>query len=181
MNMSDLRKAIRNSAVDIIKAANTEAGNNVIANRAASPWTSKLPAISVRTYDETITGGSETPRELKRDLNLLVEICDKNTSEKLLSDNLDDIAEIIEGTFFANETLDDTIDTINLTSISIDIESDGEQFIGALKLTFLVTYYQYRPKDRTKQEVEDLETVHAEYELSDSEDVKKAEDTIDMT
>jgi len=180
--MSVQRKDIRNQVVSIIKRAKTRAGDNVVPNRQKPPWEERLPAISVRAEDETVTESTQAQKEFKRVLSLAIEVHDKSTDEAELSDRLDDIADQIEDALFADYTLNDKINELNVQSVNVDFEEEGGNVFAALKIIFQATYYEYRPSDRFNQKLNDFNTADVKYDLADGDDdVMQAEDNIDMT
>jgi hypothetical protein len=169
--MTHPRKTIRDKAVSILVAADTDVLANVFPNRVrpflSTSWTDDLPAICVYTMDESSQIFDESPRRYKRIVQLAVEIQAK--ADESVDDVLDAIARQVENALLADETLDATVDDLILSESRTAIRDEGEQLIGATLLRFDATYYDYLP-DGGNAGMDDLEEMRVEYSLGGEQD-----------
>ena len=171
------RKQIRNYIVSRLKLTRVINNGNVAPNRVRPSWTENLPAINVRVEDDEVAVTNESPKEFTHRLDVAIEIFEKsNADEADLSDKLDDIAERVEESLFADEYLGGLVNSIDLTSFGLDIKENGSQLQGGVRQVYRVEYKETRPKDRFNQDLDDLNTVHATYEQDDN--VEEPTDTI---
>lgn len=178
--MSAQRKLIRNFIASVLRNKRVISTNNIGVNRAKPVWTENLPAINIKVEDDEVAVVGESPREFEHGLDVVIEIFNKGRTESGLSDSLDDTGEKVEEALFADEFLGGLVESQEITSFSLDIKEDGTEMQGALRLTIRATYRQFRPKDTFNQSVDDLKTIDAKYQLSEDEDVEKAEDLITL-
>jgi len=147
--MSHPRVAIRRELLDQLKTA---MANSVIKswnkNRFRHYWAAEeLPAVSIYTLNETSTVFSEAPRQLKRVVDLAVEVILQ--ANDTLDDQIDNLAEEIENAIHLDETINGTVSDCFMTSSEYIERSEGELQTGALVIRFDATYYtdapEYRP------------------------------------
>lgn len=151
MNRTDIRTAILTLLTETPIPA---IGSRVFTNRSRKLFPEELPAIVIYSKSESAEIYIEAPREYKRTLKLAIEIFDKydtggeTTLEDSVDDRLDAIADEIEQRIFRNETLDGDVSDIKLSDMESDYMPEGEQPIGAMRLTFDVEYFTYAPVDQ---------------------------------
>ena len=175
------RKLIRKHIKKVL-FGQTKAGSRVTSNRSETNWQENLPAINLYYQGEpTIEEISQAPRMLKRLINLEVEIIAEGRDDEEVSDNLDDLSEEIEICLSKDDSLDNLVSDIILSSVSqVDISSDGSKPTGSLKLRFDVFYTECSPRDiRDQITLQELDTIGAEYNLNSDQDVAdRAIDTV---
>lgn len=153
------------------------ANGNIGPNRVRPSWTENLPSINVRVEDDDIAVSGDSPKEFTHRLDVAIEIFEKSgIDEADLSDKLDDIAERVEESLFADEYLNGLANEIDLISFGLDIKENGSELQGGVRQVYKVEYKETRPKDRFNQNLDDLDTIHATYEQDDN--VEQPTDTI---
>ncbi|MDZ4678401.1 MAG: hypothetical protein SGI74_12930 [Oligoflexia bacterium] len=135
--MSHKRAVIREFIVNALKGQ-TGAGQNVFGNRANPLWEIPLPAILVYAREEHSEPISVATSPLKRTLSLAIEVRCQASSN--LDDALDDVALEIENVINTDPLLGGNVIESILNQTEIEISSEGEKPIGALRLTFEVVY-----------------------------------------
>lgn len=199
-DQAKFRKLIRKKVTEILKGS-TDVGNKVFPNASVPPWEEELPVILVYPRSESASKYAEAPRELERDLNLIIEIIakgpetdedgnppvDKDTGnpllkKKSLEDILDDIADQVETAMAEDDTLGCTADDSILQNTDFDFESAGGLPIGSARLTYGVTYYTHSPRNLDKNAtLPDFATSQHEYHIGKEDDAtREAKDTVDI-
>ena len=132
----------------------TAAGDRVV-EAMIPPWRpNQLPAIAVYDPSERIAEGGEktAPRELKRLLELVVEAGVRANDPFVvglggnINKALNRIAHQIERAVSADDTLAGTVSDIWISDTLKEMLAEGDQMIGAVKLTFSVEYFSYLPE-----------------------------------
>ena len=142
--MAHARKLIRQAVVAQLIAAGTAAGSRVEATRMIPQRRATEAAIGVYTPAEESEQDARTaPRELKRDLQLIIEGIVVGTSG--VDDALDDLAEQVEAALDADDTLGGTAAESQLLSTDLETIEDGAKTVGLVRLTYRATYYAFAP------------------------------------
>jgi hypothetical protein len=185
------RKAIRKKIVELLKAGNTKAQDRVYPNYAIPSWEENLPVILVYNRDEEIEKFNQAPRELKRDVQFVMEIIEKGSDndEDLapgvdsLSDKLDDLCEQVEAIFDADETLGGTTDDSILTNMQFTYEGEGNRPTASARLTYMVTYVRHTLDNADT--LPDLEQTNVDWKVGHHDsapaDDIEAKDEIDLS
>lgn len=129
------RKKIRAKVVEILKQAETIAGEKVYGKRSNTLWKTELPAILVFCREEESAPYVMGEKPLKRAMQLVVQ-----AEGELDDDGLDDFADQIEDAMKADPTLGDEDVDSTLIGTQIEVSSEGEKLYGAIRLTYEVTY-----------------------------------------
>lgn len=185
------RKKIRKKVAEILKNA-TDAGPRVFPNASTPPWAEDLPVILVYARAEPVTPFSEAPRELKRDLDLTIEIIaegpevDEDGNEpvgkKSVEDIVDEIAEQVECAMSKDETLQGTADNSILTNTDLEFEGTGAAPTGSARLTYAIEYVTNSPRSVDKQGgLVDFDTAQVDFNIGEDENTRESKDTIDLT
>lgn len=187
-----LRKFIRKKVAEILKDK-TDAGPRVFPNSSIPPWVEDLPVILVFQRGEDASKYAEAPRELQRDLDIVIEIyaagpeidedgnppkdADGN-EKKTLEDILDDVAEQIEVEMARDDTLQETASESILTNTEFEFEGSGGVPTGTARLTYGVTYYTMSP--RSDDPRPDLKKTVVEWNTDGDDSTIQAEDEVDI-
>ena len=183
------RKLIRKKVVEILKGA-TDVGDSVFPNASVPVWHNELPVILVYPRSESASEYAVAPRELERDLDLVIEILatgpEENEllgtpelTEKSLEDTLDDIAQQVEDIMDADDSLQSTADGSMLQNTEMEYDASGGSPTGSCRLTYGVTYYTMSPRDTSNQNIEnDFNTNKVEFNISEDENTRESEDTV---
>lgn len=173
------RRQIRDAIVARLKSANTNAGQNVFGSRAAPLFKTQLPAILVYTKTETAEVSIDSPREYQRNLVVALELVASAKTEDLLDDALDDLAEQVEISMFAEETLGGLVTDTVLVETEIELLQEGEQPIGAAKISLSMPYFQQLPGDLTGA-LDALERIDTKIDLPPADGTSESEDLQDI-
>lgn len=158
------RQLLREATVARLTGA-TAAGSRVL-DMQEVPYRGGLPAISVYVLTEDVDSEERTsPRELKRNPDLVIEGVVQVVSGVSVANTLDALALEIEGAIHADATIGGTVDDAILVRTDLGTQTDGEQKIGVVKLTYRVTYYTYAD---TYVPPDDFETADVRYNLSNT-------------
>lgn len=181
--MSSKRKQIRKNVVSRLHIIKDFKGR-IVANRSDPNWQENLPALNIYMRGEAVTEHSQAPRRMKRLLEMDIEIIASGRDGEELSDKLDNLAESVERCLSVDDTLGGCADDILLQNVSdMEAESGGSATTGSLTLTFIVSYYEFAPRDRAGQgNFEDFDTLQAEWDLQPGQDeADRAKDKITIT
>lgn len=154
--MSHQREGIRDALATLLAGITGVVG--VHNNRTRRLFPEELPAILIYTKSETAEIAIVAPREYLRTMKLAIEVVAKADDE--LDETLDDICEAIETRIFRNETLNGLVSDLKYSDTEIDFVPDGEQPVGAARLTFDCEYYTLAPDEQPN--LDDWETSHIE-------------------
>lgn len=174
--MTHPRKQIRDHVLLALKG-HTDAGLNVWASRALPVWNgvagleAVMPAILIYTRSERADVFNESPREYRRVLQIAVQL---HVLGEDTDDPLDAMAEQVEALILDDDTLGGTVSDVRLADSEFVFTDDGEQEMGAARLTFEAEYF-----DEIDIRAEDvLATLHAQWDMGDPDGQIDAEDTI---
>jgi len=155
--VSSQRKKIRKAIQSILKNK-TLAEGRVYTNQSTASWAEDLPIILIYARSEDLDVFNEAPKEWKRTINWAIEVIAKGPEDPieddgcdLLEDIIDDIAEKIECELSRDDTLNCTVDEVNLASVEFAYEGDGETPIGSARLIYQTTHYTSAPESIDKQ------------------------------
>ncbi len=188
--MASQRKIIRKKIQEILKGK-TDVGQKVFTNQASPTWDKDLPVIIIYPKNEPAEKFNQAPRELKKDLEVVLEVIAKgpeileDDSKPTVEDKLDDILEQIECALSPDQTLDGVADDHILTNTEFEFAAEGAFVIGHARVTYTVTYVEFSPKSIDKQAgISDFKQVAASYKVghhdSEPDDQIEAKDDIDI-
>lgn len=170
------RSEIRKKLVAILKD-NTECADRVFANRARQLWPEELPAILIYTRTETSTEFESSPRSLKRDLRIAIEVVSK--ADEDVDDELDRISQQVENLIHADDTLQETVSDCLLSDVEMSVAGQGETVFGSAVMTFRVIYITEAVA--SSEDLPDLETVNVKFDLQNSDlETIEAESRIEL-
>lgn len=143
--MDSARKAIRQSAVDLLKAGVTTVDDRVYKSRSSSIWgDSELPCVCVYTPDETPERVNDFPKILNRRLTLNIDIfVEDKIDENMVSqtdDLLDDIAQTVEEIMDEHQTLKGNAQSNMLSSFKTTLLEEGKRPVGIARMAFTIEY-----------------------------------------
>lgn len=168
--MSTQRKLIRKAAAAAL-LNRTLVGANVFASRSAPMWEDyELPAICIYGTRETITLQDESPRKYRRELELRIEVAATGADA---DDQLDDIGNQVEQCIGRSNRLtyakEQTVADILLAGEQLEYRTEGKRTIGALVISYTVTYYSYEPDELDSEPVDDFKSVDTDYSLNNAQ------------
>jgi hypothetical protein len=170
---------IRAAAVDML-LGQTDAGARVHRTRSLPVRKTPLPAISIYTLEESVTPESidTAPRELTRELPLLIEGWVRAENADNADDVMDELAFQIEAAMHADPYLRDTAAESILDSTVMEVIEDGDRVMGLIVLTYAVTYRTLAPEAPTN--LDEFLTAPTKYRIPGTTDANDAEDLIDV-
>lgn len=165
--------------VQRLKDAKTIAGDRVFGSRAKGLRRSQMPAILVYTKSESSALFNESPREFQRDLTVAVDLVMEGESEDALDDQLDDWAEQVERAIFLEETFGGVCSDTLLGETEMDVDTEGEKPVGAVRMSLTMPYYSRLPEDLTK-DLDELSEINAKMDLAPKDGKIEAEDKVTL-
>lgn len=163
----EIRKKIRELLI-----GKTKAGDRVFTNQAAPTWVEDLPVILIYPRSESVELFNQAPRELKRDIQMVIEIVasgseEPNAEDKdTVEDQLDEMSSLIECELARDETFEGLVDMSILTSTDFDFAGEGAKPIGSARLVYTVVYYENSPAVGSKiAGVSPFTKIHADYKV----------------
>lgn len=171
------RKIIRNKCKELL-LGRTAAGDSVFINRSNPFWHENLPSISIYTRTESnIEQFSQQPRQYKRFLELGIEIVVAGETEEIATDRLDELAAEIEDVLTTDHTLDCTASDIEISSVQMEFEHNGEQVNGFCTLRFEVLYLRTSPaSNRFLEALVDFEGANVDYMVNGSDEISATDE-----
>jgi hypothetical protein len=174
--------------VNVVKPDNVEPAKSIVYEL------DRLPAVAVYTNsDEVESTISDAPRQVKRVLEVIVEVAVAEDSDSKSADTLDELCELIEDRLSSDEQLTGgdsasfVSDDFVLERIDIDQEAEQvERPVHTARMVWLAIYTSYLPRDRRFQSQNDFENIHAEWLIGhdndepDMAEADRAEDDIEL-
>ena len=177
--MSKQRKEIWTKVVKILKGRRL--ADNIVGCRSVATWNDNLPAISVYPVSEDVEELDQSPRRMKRTIDLLIEVKVKGKDEQDAAECLDDLCDDIENCLTIDDSIDCLADDILLKTARFEYDSEGSSNIAFAGLVFSVEYYKYMPPDQAGQGLRDLNGADANWDVGTANDPDpEATDQIDI-
>lgn len=181
------RQAIRDAVITLL-SGNTTVADNVTKNIVKPLLEETLPWIVVYSTTEDVEEINRSPRDIKRTLQLAIEIHVTSTNNDTLQDTLDDIALEVENIMAVDHTLTDTCDDHILQNVEIEYRGEAAQPIAMCRMTYAVQYITAVPASSDDQTtvatITDFSGADVDYNIghndSSPDDQIEAEDTIDL-
>ena len=181
--MASRRKLIRKAIAKILTNT-TQAGAKVFTNQSTPVPEEDLPCIKIYPRSEAATKFAEAPRELKRIIDVSVEIFvagpeePNETDKPTVEDLLDDLADEVECELSRDDTVRSTADDIILINTEFEFDGSGARPIGSCRMTYAVTYHQLTPDSIDKQTgIEDFKRSHTDYHVGHHDEKPDLENT----
>ena len=137
------RKEIRKGVLDLL-LGKTVAEDRVFANRTPPiSQRDELPVILIypEGEEDTVLQHYGTQSKLKRkDLSLIVEIIVEETSERLLNDAIDDLADQVEDLIEKSDKIGNLVHDISIDTSEGEYSVDGDLSWATWKMNFKVSY-----------------------------------------
>ena len=188
-----LRKKIRKKVAEILKG-NTDAGENVFPNASVPAWHKELAGsalILIYPRSESASEYATAPRELDRDLDLVIEIAATgpeinqilNTpleNIKTLEDILDDIAEQVENLMDVDDSLQGEADSAIYQNTEFEFDSSGGSPIGSVRITYGINYNTMSPRSTVGQSNTDKDYKDNEikFNIGDDDNTRESTDIV---
>ena len=168
------RKFIREKIQEVLKAAKIPGVDQDVFCRKSTPHDDEsLPYIIIYTNTENAQRFDEAPKRYKRSLEIVVECISIESTDQELCDELDALSYDVENAIESNKTLQgfepfdnngSCLEDTEVTSIQYDSQSDGSSPIGAVRLTYSITYID---KPYTEKTFNEFNTVETEWKIGD--------------
>lgn len=165
--MSLVRKQTRKNIMKFL-VGRTDARERVTFGKATKQWGENLPSLTLQWRGEVDEKSNQSPKRIKRNLQLEIELTvGSHKDEEDLNDQLDDLAEQVERCLSVDSSLGGCVNDIDpISTTDFATEGDGDKLVGSVKLIYNVEIYEYFPRDRDMQGVQDeLLTMEAEWNL----------------
>lgn len=186
--MSAERKRIMKKLVSVLKKENTPARDNIFNRRSQKIWQENLPAVILYPRTEEISENSQAPRQLKRELFLVVECLAEGRTDEEAADNVEDLMESVEEILALYESAqgktpggDCLFSDMVLDSVEFEEEEEAEKPIVTGRLIYNVEYYEYRPRDASEQRLKAFAKAHVDWDVGTADDPDpEATDDLDI-
>ena len=173
------RKLIRKKIQQVLKAAKIpDVGEDVFCRKSSSHDDNDLPYICIYPNTENAQRFDEAPKRYKRSFEVVIECITSHDNDELLCDELDDLSYHVEAAIESDEILQGfkdydkeggCLEDTEITSVQYDSQADGSAPMGAVRLTYSITYID---KPVTQKVFNTLNTVESEWEIGDHGDNK---------
>ena len=180
------RQEIRNHIRNLL-TGKTAAGSRIYFNQAMPAWVEEMPIILVYTDSEDANKFNQSPKMLRKDLQIRIEIVADGTEDmfrgdgKPTQDLLDEIALIVEDEMSRDETLGETVEDSIYNGTEFNFVHEGQNAIGSARLSYLVSWVDPSPRDRSLQSgIGNFEKLNGGWDLAEQDDINEAEDNIDI-
>lgn len=128
-----IREALRDMLIN-----QTSAGTNVFPDRVSAFWKSELPSISIFFREEEGAPRNISGKDYIRKARIGIEVhCEVNEG---LDSRMDEIADKVEETIFADLSLRGTVYGTIYQGSSFEFSGEGTGLIGVISMTFEITY-----------------------------------------
>lgn len=160
--MAHQRQVIRDAVVARL-LSHTAAGTRVFVEDRRSVRTGELPAIVVFSTKEISDHEGTAARELKRDMDLVIEAYAAETAGTKAADARDNLALEIETVMHADPYLGGVAGDSFLSETELQVDEVGDRLIAAAALTYAITYHTLAPEAPT--DLDDFERVQATHKI----------------
>ena len=145
--MTHQRKLIRDAVVALLLASPaTAAGTRVFPNRVIPVQHREFPAIAVYTLREETKPYSDSPRVLKRTLELGITILEAPTDQDPVDDLIDLISEQVEAKLRVDRTLGGACQDVLYSGFDAAFDHGGRELTGGGRLRYQVIYESEEPE-----------------------------------
>jgi hypothetical protein len=141
--MAHKRKEIRDKVVELLIAANTDAGTKVYGDRVKALKSDEYPSIVVFCRSETAEIDTDGPRTYARFLQCVIEGCISTDLETdgSIDDAMEALALEIENVLYANNWLGlDGVLGSRLVRTELEFATNGAKPLGVVQLTYEINY-----------------------------------------
>ena len=137
--MAHFRQQIRERVATTLTGLTTT-GSNVFQSRVYPIEESKLPCLLIYTKDETSEPLAMTPpRSIEKILSLVIEAYVKANNN--FDDTIDTICKEVEEALYADRLINNLAKDSFLTNTEINFNSDGDNPVGIVVMTFEIAYH----------------------------------------
>jgi len=144
--MKHERQQIREYVQERLKTR-TEAGDKVLMNASEDFDQDNLPEIRIYCLSEGSEKQSDSPRTLKKSLNVLIEVTVTGEDQTECQDNLDALCKQVEDTLSIDAYWGDLVSDQWLAATDLTYEGGGSAPIGAAKILYTAQYLTDSPRD----------------------------------
>jgi hypothetical protein len=137
--MAHFRQQIRERVATTLTGLATT-GSNVFQSRVYPIEENKLPCLLIYTKDETSEPlAMSPPRSIEKVLNLVVEAYVKTNNN--FDDTIDTICKEVEEALYTDRLINNLAKDSFLTNTEINFNSDGDNPVGIVVMTFEIAYH----------------------------------------
>jgi hypothetical protein len=173
------RKYLRKKIQEVLKAAKIPGvDQDVFCRKSSSHDDGELPYICIYSNTENAQRFDESPKRYKRSLEIVIECITAHDTDELLCDEMDELSYHIETAIESDDVLQGfkdfdkeghCVEDTEITSVQYDSQADGSSPMGAVRLTYSITYVD---KPVTQKVHNTLNTVETQWEIGDHEENK---------
>lgn len=176
--MTHQRQLIRDAVVALLIATpQTAAGVRVFPNRVIPVQHREVPMLAVYTLREDVKPYSDSPRVLKRTLELGITIIEARTEEDPVDDLVDLIAEQIEAKLRVDRTLGGTCQDVIYSGFDASFDHKGQELTGGGRLRYQVIYETEEPEGDL--DPAPFEEAHTDFDLAPPDGTVEASDIVE--
>lgn len=163
-----MRKYFRKRIIELIKNAQI-AGvlDNVFSWKSTPDDIQTLPVVIVYTKSENSQILDESPKSYQKDFEVQIEIKMMDDDDDLLSDQMDDLSELIEDIIEADFEMEDRA-LLTQSNAQYQTEPDGQSPVGSVILTYVISY---KKNARGEATLDDLKTIASKWNVNDNDEV----------
>jgi hypothetical protein len=155
-----IREAVRAALLNA-----TAAGATVYETRVVPHRVSEVPALAVYTLEESVSSDSVSvsPRELRRELSLVIEGWVAAGGATNVDDDMDELALEVETAMYADPFFGGVASESLLDTTSLEVIEEGDRLMGWIVMTYAFTYFTDDPP--APADLDDFETGGATHNL----------------
>lgn len=143
--MTHPRKLIRDYVKATLKDGGTLAGKNVFTNKKHHIDNECLPQIVIHTEGESIELLDQAPKRYRRDMDLVIEVFAKGTTEEDCQDILDQLAWQIENLLADDDDWNETVNKTDISSVKMQFSETSTNPVGCCIMTYKAQYLTELP------------------------------------
>lgn len=177
--MTHQRHLIRDAVVALLVAMpQTAAGARVFPNRVIPVQHREVPMIAVYTLREDVKPYSDSPRILKRTLELGITIIEARTEDDPVDALVDLIAEQVEAKLRVDRTLGGLCQDVIYNGFDAAFDHKGLELTGGGRLRYQVIYETTEPEGDL--DPAPFEEAHTDFDLAPPDGETEASDDVDL-
>ena len=171
------RKYLRKKIQDLLKKENIDGiGQDVFSMRSIPSSIEHLPIALLYPKNETVSRFDEAPKRYLRSLNMMIEVITTNDDDECLTEDMDDLAMLIEQAIENDTEIESCVESIELSSVVYDTAGEGDSPIGSVVLNYQIDYIT-EPRDDFS--MADFNNASTTWKVNGQED-DDAQDLIDI-
>lgn len=164
MNSTILRKAIRNSLINVLKNGNTQAGTKVFGTRRKVPNVDDLPVIFLFLRKQRTVEQSSDSERFEADIEINLKLA---SVDDVIDDELDDFVNEVENVLYKSIDLGiENVNAIDFEEIEFEFGENGSKIIGDATIKGVVRYWSLMGTDQGYDEFMQIESSYEDFETN---------------